>query len=136
MFVKWIFPIFPLVFLWLWLLEYEDFSILMRGVIVAMRVRRFLDSHESCLLVQGYGDFSIFMRGVVVGTRVVWRFLDSHERSCCWYKSLEDPCMFFRGWVGWLLSVWQRDMGMHLYGRTTILIQLVAPAMMMMVQQS
>jgi len=44
--------------------------------------------------------------------------------------------MFFRGWVGWLLSVWQRDMGMHLYGRTTILIQLVAPAMMMMVQQS
>jgi hypothetical protein len=44
--------------------------------------------------------------------------------------------MFFRGWVGWLLSVWQRDMGMHLYGCTAILIQLVAPAMMMMVQQS
>jgi hypothetical protein len=54
-FVKWVFPIFPLVFLWLWLLEYEDFSILMRGVIVGMRVRRFLDSHESCCWYKGMG---------------------------------------------------------------------------------
>ncbi len=65
----------PLVFLWLWLLEYEDFSILMRGVIVVgTRVWGFLDFHErSCRWYKGCMGISWFSWEELLLVEESWR---------------------------------------------------------------